>query len=193
MTNERRKLTDILCAGDRDRLTNAWEQARAAEDFGPLPKGEYIARFTEGGLSTAKTGTPSYKLTFQVVEGEHAGQRFWHDIYLTEAAMPMAKCDLGKLGVTDLAQLDHPFPEGFKCKVQVSLRRGDDGSERNKVNRFEVIAFEPPEPDAFAPADVPQGKSPADASNPASANGEAKELFPFGANASADGPDEEGR
>jgi len=184
--NERRKLTDILHAGDRDKLAKAWQTAKAVADFAPLPRGEYIARVIDGALATAKTGTPSYKLSFQVVEGEHAGRRFWHDVYLTPAAMPMAKRDLGRLGVTDLAQLDTPLPEGIKCKVQLALRREDDGTERNKVSRFAVVSIDPPESDAFAPADPVDGEPPADATKPPTRNGEGKELFAVGAN--VDGP-----
>lgn len=171
--NERKKLTDILHSGDRDKLAKAFNQAKAADDFAPLPRGEYIARIIDGALSTAKTGTPSYKLTFQVVEGEYAGRRFWHDIYLTEAAIPMAKRDLGKLAVTDLAQLDSPLPAGIKCKVQLALRKEEDGTDRNKVKRFDVISIDPPEADTFAPPPSPK---------PPHHNGQAKELFAPGAN-----------
>lgn len=190
---ERRKLTDILHAGDLDKLTKAWTQAKAAEDFGPLPRGEYVGHIIDGALATAKTGTPSYKLTFQVAEGEHAGRRFWHDVYLTEAALPMAKRDLGKLGVTDLAQLDNPLPPGIKCKVLLALRKEDDGNERNKVTRFEVVAIEPPQPDAFAPTDPIESGLPASAAKPPTGNGEVKALFPAGANGDGNGPYQEGR
>lgn len=179
---ERRKLTDILRAGDCDKLAKAWHQTKAAEEFAPLPRGEYIAHIIDGALANAKTGTPSYKLTFQVVEGEHAGRRFWHDVYLTEAAMSMAKRDLGKLGVTDLAQLDNPLPAGIRCKVQLALRKDDDGTERNKVQRFAVLGIDPPETDAFAPLDPVEGGPTAHAAQPPTGNGEGKEPFTFGAN-----------
>ncbi|MGB1885124.1 MAG: hypothetical protein ACPHUF_14565, partial [Gammaproteobacteria bacterium] len=40
-----------------------------------------------------------FKLTFRVLEGEHEGRQFWHDVWLTAAALPMAKHDLAKLGI----------------------------------------------------------------------------------------------
>ena len=190
---DRKKLTDILHGSDRERFSKAWHEMKAAEEFGPLPAGEYVARVIDGTLANAKTGTPSYKLTFQIVEGDHAGRRFWHDVYLTEAALPMAKRDLVKLGIKDLAQLDSPLPHGIRCKVRLALRREDDGNERNRVVRFDVIGIDPPTPDPFAPADASEGKPPAEAVEPPGTNGETKVLFAFGANAGGAGPYSEGR
>lgn len=150
---ERKRLSDILRNADRDELTRAWSEAKAAEDFGLLPPGEYIARIAEGTATTAKTGTPGFMLTFQVLEGEYAGRRFWHSIWLTPAAIPMAKRDLGKLGVTSLDQLDKPLPEGMRAKVKLSLRRDDNGNESNRVSRFDVVDIDPPGEEPFAPSD----------------------------------------
>ena len=148
------KLSDILNEGDGNRLRQAWGETEAAEDFAPLPAGEYVARIIGGELcNSSKKSTPGYKLTFKVLEGEHTGRQFWHDIWLTPAALPMAKRDLGKLGVTSLEQLDNPLPSGMRCAVKLVLRKDDDGTEYNKVRRFDVIGIDKPEPDAFAPAE----------------------------------------
>jgi hypothetical protein len=153
----RKSLSDILREGDRQNLSRAWGETQAAEDFAPLPAGEYIARIIGGDLSTSRTkGTPSYKLAFRVLEGDHQGRQFWHDVYLTPAALPLAKRDLAKLGVTALEQLERPLPPGIRCKAKLTLRRDDDGSEYNRVRSFEVIGIDPPETDAFAPADTPE-------------------------------------
>ncbi len=103
--SERRKLSDILRGSDRDALAKKWKETEAAEDVAPLPPGEYTFRILSGELFTSKQGTPGYKLTLEVTEGEHEGRRAWHDIWLTPAALAMAKRDLGKLGATDLEQL----------------------------------------------------------------------------------------
>ena len=96
----RKSLSDILSQGSQQQLHDAWNSTEAADEFKPLPPGEYLARIVTGELFTAKTkGTPGYKLTFRVVDGEHAGRQFWHDVWLTPAALPMAKRDLAKLGV----------------------------------------------------------------------------------------------
>ena len=40
----------------------------------------------------------------------------------------MAKRDLGKLGVTEIEQLEQPLPLGIRCSVKLALRRDDDGT-----------------------------------------------------------------
>ena len=148
----KRSLSDILAAGDQGRLQDAWAHTKAAEDFALLPAGEYVARIIAGECFNAKTnGTPGYKLSFRVLEGQHEGRQFWHDVWLTPAALPMAKRDLGKLGVTSLEQLELPLPPGIRCKVKLVLRKDDDGTQHNRVRVFEVVGIDAPEGDAFAP------------------------------------------
>jgi len=148
----RKLLSEILRDG-QSRLQDAWSHTQAAEDYGtPLPSGEYIARIVSGELFNSRTkGTGGYKLCFRVLEGDHQGRQFWHDIYLTEAALPMAKRDLAKLGITRLDQLETPLPEGIRCKVKLALRKDDDGTEYNRVKHFEVVGIDPPEVDPFTP------------------------------------------
>lgn len=166
------KLSDILSAGGfgGDDFGDRWRSTGAADDFGPLPPGEYVAVIDRGELTTVGTkGTPSYKLTFRVIEGpgkllDYVGRLLWDDIWLTPAALPQAKRDLGKLGVTDPQQLERPIPEGIVCRVRLALRRDDDGVERNRVVRFDVDHIEPPEADPYAPpADAPDAEGEADA------------------------------
>lgn len=149
------KLSDILANGSGDALKKQWNETEAAGEFEPLPAGEYVARIIGGELVTSQSNhTPGYKLTFRVLEGEHEGRQFWNDIWLTPAALPMAKRDLGKLGVTDLEQLEQPLPAGIRCRVKLALQRDDRGAEFNKVRRFDVVGIDEPEPDEFAPADA---------------------------------------
>jgi hypothetical protein len=154
----RKKLTYILRNSNPESIKRLWENTKAAEDLKPIPGGEYRCALANGELFTAKSGTPGYKITFEVIEGEHAGRRVWHDVWFSEAALSLAKRDLSKLGVTDLQQLEHPVPEGIVVLAKVALRRHDDGTEYNRVVRFEVVANEPPEADPFAPVPVPGGE-----------------------------------
>ena len=146
------KLTEVLAGRNREGLETAWSAAESAKDYTALPAGEYVARIIDGALCTSRKNTPGYKLAFEVLEGEHAGRRFWHDLWLTEAALPMTKRDLGKLGITRLEQLDQPFPPGIRCKVKLALRREDDGTEYNRVRSFKVVGLDEPEPNPYAPA-----------------------------------------
>ena len=147
-------LSDILNNGDGERIRRAWNETEAADEFGPLPPGEYTAHIVNGELEQSRSkGTPGYKLDFKVIEGEHTGRHFWHDVWLTPAALPQAKRDLGKLGVSDLVQLEQPLPRYIRVKAKVVLRRDDDGSEYNRVRRFDVIGLDTPQQDEFAPVD----------------------------------------
>lgn len=152
------KLIAILGNGDGDDIRNAWDSTDAADDYGPLPPGEYIAHIIGGDLETSRTkATPSYKLTFKVIEGEHSERQFWHDVWLTAAALPMAKRDLGKLGVQSLEQLEQPLARFIRIKAKLALHRDDDGNEYNRLKRFEVIGIDKPEADEFAPDDATEG------------------------------------
>lgn len=175
---ERKKLSDILYASDRESLHRAWATTEAAAEFAPLPRGEYTFRILSGELFVSKrNSTPGYKLTLEVTEGEFAGRRAWCDFWLTPAALPMSKRDLDKLGITSLDQLERPLPPGILIKGKLSLRADDDGNESNRLTRFECIGVEPP--DTFAPS----GDDQAEAVTPPVATDEpTEELFPFGAN-----------
>ena len=152
----RKSLSDILRNGDLDKLAAAWQATAAADDFAPIPAGEYECRIISGEPFESKGRTPGYKLTLEVAGGEYAGRRVWHDIWLTTAALPMAKRDLGKLGVSDLSQLSQPLPRGILLRVKVVLRNQDDGTAYNRVRSFEVAGNDPP--DEFAPKpDAPTG------------------------------------
>jgi hypothetical protein len=148
------RLSDILAnGGDADDMKRLWESTEAAGELAPLPAGEYVAHVVGGELSASRTNsTPGYKLTFRVCEGTFEGRQFWHDCWLTPAALPQSKRDLGKLGVTSLEQLEQPLPRGIRCKVKLALRRDDDGTERNRVRTFEVVGIDPPDVDPFAPS-----------------------------------------
>lgn len=148
------KLSDILANRDGDELRRAWKTTEAADDFAPLPRGEYVAHIIASELFNSRDkGTPGFKLTFKVIEGAHAGRQFWFDIWLTPAALPMAKRDLGKLGVDNLDQLDQPVPRGIRCSVKLAFRRDDDGTEYNRVQNFLVLGIDEPTRDPFAPVE----------------------------------------
>jgi hypothetical protein len=153
MTRHTRKsLVDVLNGNSRAELARQFDEAEAAGDMLPLPRGTYRCRVTDGELVTSKGGTPGYSLTFTVDDGEHKGRRLWHTAWLTPAALPMTKRDLAKLGVLSLDALESPLPAGFVCDVKVALRVDDDGVERNRVVSFVVVELlaDPTADDAFA-------------------------------------------
>jgi hypothetical protein len=155
MTKHTRKsLVDVLHSSTRDELARQFNEAEAACDMLPLPRGTYRCRVTDGELVTSKGGTPGYSLTFTVDGGEHKGRKLWHTAWLTPAAMPMTKRDLAKLGVTSLDMLDRPLPPGIVCDVKVVVRADDDGVGRNRAVSFVVVELlaDPTADDDFATA-----------------------------------------
>ncbi len=155
-------LSDILANGDlnRDDLRKLWESTEAADNFGPLPPSEYVAVIVAGELAASRTNaTPGYKLTFRVTEGQHAGRKFWHDCWLTPAALPQTKRDLAPLGIGAMDDLEKPLPR-FRCRCRLVIRKDDNGDERNRLKSFEVIGIDKPDDDPFAQGTV--GKPPID-------------------------------
>jgi hypothetical protein len=150
MAIERKRLSEILSEGQRKSYFADWQTVKAAGDF-IIPKGEYVALLIDGYAHTAKTGTAGFKLVFEIAEGEHAGRKVFHDLWLTEAAKPQTKRDLDELGITDPErQLDGPVPQGIVVALTITVQKDDDGLERNRVRRIKFLRVEPGG-DAFAP------------------------------------------
>lgn len=150
----RQSLVGLLGNSQTESLANAWNTTDAADDLASMPPGDYEAHVVAGELTTSRRGTPSYKLRVRIADGDHAGRTLWHDIWLTPAALPMAKRDLGKLGITSIDQLERPLPPGIRVALRVALRTGDDGRQYNEIRRFDFVRVDVPEADPFAPADA---------------------------------------
>lgn len=150
---ERKPLSDILSAQETAAIRDAWDTTEAAEDFAPLPPGDYACRLLFHECVTSRSGTPGVRLTFQVSKGEHAGRKVFAEVWLTARAMAFAKRDLGKLGIQSLDDLEKPTPAGILCNCRVALRETDDGTQFNTVRRFDVTGVEPADP--FAPTEEP--------------------------------------
>jgi hypothetical protein len=146
------RLSNILPGDDGDdEIARLWAMTTPAADLGPLPAGKYQCRILRGERFTAKTGTKGYKITFEIVDGDHAGRRAWHDLWFTLDAMGQAKRDLNKIGISRLDQLDRPLPPGMLASIKLALRKENDGTERNEVKDFRVTGIEPAEPEPFSP------------------------------------------
>lgn len=152
-----------------DSLDLDWNEVEAAAEHAPLPAGAYIVHVIEGRrFNASKKGTPGYKLTFRVVEGEYADRLLYCDYWLTRAALPMTKRDLAPLGITTAGQLDQPIPPGIRCRCKVVIRANNDGEEYNQVRKIEVIGIDqnptidpdfPPGPEELTAFDDPTGES----------------------------------
>lgn len=117
-------------------LAKQFNDAEIASDSAAIPPGRYRCLAVSGELTKSRSGTPGYRVTFVVEEGEHRGVRLRLDCWLTPAALPMAKRDLLKFRVT---RLDEPFPPGYVADVAVAKYSDDDGVERNKIRSFTIV------------------------------------------------------
>lgn len=137
-----------------ESLEQLWNSTEAAGDYSPLPAGKYLCVAAGGELGKARTGTPYYRVLFEVAEGPHAGRRVAHDVYLSPKAIALAKRDLSRLGINSVAGLERPLPRALLCEVRIALRKDDDGTEFNRVRGFEVRG---PAPLPAAPAQPDPG------------------------------------
>lgn len=66
---------------------------------------------------------------------------------------------LGKIGITDLGQLDAGLQPGLVVRAKVVVRKRDNGDERNEVRSWELVAVNedatPTAPDATTPFGQP--------------------------------------
>lgn len=141
-SDKRQTVDDILGGGSDD--FNWDDTVAASDDFDPIPSGVYRCLLTNGRLSTARTGTRSYKLEFSVLDGDHAGRKLWHDAWFTRNAKTFTKRDLEKVGFTSQKALEHPPRSGYVVDVKVALRTENDGRQSNKVLGFKVVVEAPP-------------------------------------------------
>lgn len=145
MSNERTtNYTDVLRDDEWDDLVRQYAEVEAAPDPEPVPSGTYKVHVVHGKLfRSPEKGTRGYRLTFEVVEGEHRGRRIWDTTWITGPALSTAKRKLGALGFRGLEQVHDPLPENLFCTVQVTVRREDDGSLWNRVLTISDVVRRP--------------------------------------------------
>lgn len=149
----KRRLSDIFQPRAKEQAAQAWNKTEAAEDFMVVPPGSYVCRAVNGTLVNSKTkGTPGYRLAFKILEGDYADRLVYNDYWLTDAALPMTKRELAKIGIKDFHQLDQPLPDGIRCSIEIVRRMDDPETAWNKIRSFEVLGVDEPPPNPFAPA-----------------------------------------
>jgi hypothetical protein len=131
-----RKLTDILQGHDLEELTRRFDHTEPAAELEPVPPGRYEVDFVDGEVRWSSRGTLGYTCKFEISAGDFRGQRLWHTLWLSDDAMAYSLRDLKKLGISSLAQMEQLVPPGIFCFVQVAMRTGDDGVQRNTVTRI---------------------------------------------------------
>ncbi len=118
-----------------------FDAAAPAPEFIPLLPGVYAARVVRGEYTTTKAGADAYRLKFEVTDGPQAGHTVVRTWTFGPRAMPYTKRDLAPFGLTSIARLLAPFPDGgreYHVRLVVALQTGDDGIARNDVKRIDV-------------------------------------------------------
>ena len=138
-------LNDLL----NNDLRTAFDNTTAADDFQPLPNGAYEMEVASIVQAESKTGKPKCVVKWRAIDGEYVGRFVWQDLWLTPAALPMAKRELKKLGITQFADIGKPLPTDRVYRVQVVVRVRDGGANHNEVKRFDYLRTEV---EPFAPS-----------------------------------------
>lgn len=152
----RKKLAALYDREKLDSLAKKFEEIAEATDSVAIPPGRYLCRVLNGELHESRSGTSGFRVTFVVDDGEHRGVRLYLDSWLTDRALPLAKRDLRKFGITRLEQLEEPFPLGFVAEVTVVRYQDDEGIDRNRIRSFTVVDRVA---DPMADEDFPPAKS----------------------------------
>lgn len=126
-------------------LQRLWDSAPAENE--PLPSGTYRMAAIKGEPFTSKQGTPGYKVTWAVCDGEHESRRVWMDCWLTANSIPRSKRLLAPLGLNG-ASLSKPLSAGITADVTIAQRQSDEGREFNEVKAVTNILVEV---DPFSP------------------------------------------
>ena len=105
------------------------------------------------------------------MEGDHQGRQFWHDVLADAGRSADGKAGPCQARGDGAGTTGTAVAAGNPLQGEAVLRRDDDGTEYNRVQTFEVVGIDPPEVDAFAPADVP-GPAPQPQAADGSAGGE---------------------
>lgn len=137
-----------------------------ADEFTPLPDGEYLAQIVESEMKATKSGNGEMlKLTWQVMAGPLEGRKFWDQLNIRNpneiaqriALQSMKKiCEAAGVGaITDSEEL-HEKPIYVKLKVKSDPNYGD----KNEVKGYRPYTqAAPPKVGAASKAPPPAAKA----------------------------------
>jgi hypothetical protein len=111
-------------------------------EFEAIPAGKYVAAITASEMKATKAGTGSFlELTFEIVEGEFKGRKFWARLNLdnpNQVAVKIARSELasicraaGVMEPKDSSEL-HNLP----MLVTVKTKPDKDGELRNELKGY---------------------------------------------------------
>lgn len=134
-------------------------QVAPADDFTPIPAGDYTAMIIDSGMEQTKTGRGSFlKLTLQIIDGPLSGRLLWdrltlvHDntktVEIAQRQLSAICHALGIMQVQDSAQL-----HGKPMLLRVKYIEGDGQyGPKNEIGAYKAIGSAPTKPAPTAPA-----------------------------------------
>ena len=127
----------------------------------PVPHGQYRCRVTKGEFQTSSKGNEGYRLTFEIVGGEHQGRKLWKTYYFTESARAYSRGELAKFGLVEERHFKEPFPgdKVIHCTVFVTVTASERG-EANEIQRITDIDIQGPSGGSSSATPAPQKPAP---------------------------------
>ena len=126
-----------------------------------VPAGKYIAVLTGWKTDLNKNGNRCVKLTYQIASGDYSGQIVTEQRFLTAAAMGYTKQFFDSMGINPRRSVSD-YPEIW-VELVTTVQDGADGRQYTNVQAVRRIV-------------PPEGKTPAQTSNPAPGSGSSKQV-----------------
>lgn len=119
-------------------------QVEPKGEFEPLPSGKYLALITASEMKSTKAGGGQYlQLTFEVLDGDHKGRKFWVRLNLINAnatAVQIARAELSSIcRATGIMQpKDSCELHNLPMLVTIRTRKRKDADEvENVISKYE--------------------------------------------------------
>ena len=112
-----------------------------AEDFSPLPDGQYLCRLQDVEEALTQHGDEMWKLRFVVTEGEHEDRYVFDNLVFSPAALKRVKLICSRLGLDVSGELDvtPALLKGRSCQITVDTETYED--EAGKTKRRNIVPF----------------------------------------------------
>ena len=145
-----------------------------AQDFPPLPKGDYPCDLTEvdDGKFT-KNGDEMWNIRFRVKSGPHKGRLIFDNMIFSERALSRVKLICSRMGldVSDDLDVTPSLIKGRSCLVSVIIE--EDKDQHGNVRRRNRVPFAGYKSiDEKAPNEAKEDSAPEDSGNSSDPEGE---------------------
>ncbi len=98
-----------------------------------IPAGTYTAKLKDGRKGVSSKNTPRWTAKFRIAGGPQDGRIVWADFYLTDAARPVSRDRLRRMGIDIDENLDRPR-FGQLYDIKIVHRQGPGGEVYAEVS-----------------------------------------------------------